>query len=173
MITIDEIKEALGQISETEIIDNLEHKKNNRIMFKKRGDGFAINILPENAASKTNLRLSRLFGISKKTTISKEECESIAEYVNLQSNTPCKVIHVRNITGSGLDNHFFITNTHADKLDQFKKFANEKIKISSISALILGMMLEIILCFQEITIKIDEEKDKSTEEGDGGDENGK
>lgn len=70
--------------------------------------------------------------------------------MNLISNNPCKVVYIYNIEEVYKDGRFFITNVYTDKLDQFEKFANQEVKSSNLVVLILGMMIEVITCTQEI-----------------------
>jgi len=164
MITVDEIKEALLKISDTEIINNSVDEDEKSLKFRKNGELFTIYSLPKNELSETNLRLSRFIKLPK-NTMSKEEGEYIEAAMNLTNNTPCKTVYIYKIKDIDLDNGFFITNIYTDKLDYFEKTTNEKIRTSNIIILILGMIVEVMLCNQDITTKANELAEKRLKEG--------
>lgn len=165
MFSIDELKNALSRMSETEIIYDADDEKSSRLKFRKNGELFVIYSLPENELSKTNLRLSRLVKLNKNKSMSKDDGEAIEASLNLTSSTPCKVVYVYNLNGSDLDSGFFITNVYSDKLDFFEKDQDEKTRISNAVILILGMIVEVISCNQEIVVMVDETAEKTAKAG--------
>ncbi|OQV40439.1 hypothetical protein BZ160_14220 [Pantoea vagans] len=150
MITLDEIKEAVSKIADTEIIKTDGDEKKGQLRFKKNNDTFTIYPITEDSVSKTNLRLSRVIKLPNQKSLSRDEGELIEASMNLISNNPCKVVYIYNIEEVYKDGRFFITNVYTDKLDQFEKFANQEVKSSNLVVLILGMMIEVITCTQEI-----------------------
>lgn len=167
MIRIEEIKEALSRMSECEIIHDPKDEKTNGLKFRKSGDIFAISSLPETKLSKTNIRLSRFIRVSKNTKINKAEGELIEASVNITGNTPCKAAYIYNVKELDMDSSFFITNLYTDKLDHFEKNNDEKKRILNIVVLILGMIVEVISCHQDILTQIDEAVRKREGEASG------
>ncbi len=150
MITLDELKEAINKIADTEIIKNDEDDKKGRFRFKKNNDTYIAYPTVENPFSKTNMRLSRVIKVPSQELISREAGELVEGSMNLASNNPCKVVYVYSAEGKDSDGKFFITNMYTDKLEQFDKFGSQDVKSANLVVLILSMMLEIAGCTQEI-----------------------
>ncbi|CAI0833362.1 hypothetical protein [Serratia fonticola] len=151
MITLSEIKKAILKINDTEIIHDDDDENKGRLKFKKNNDTFTIYSIPENTLSKTNLRLSCLIKLPKEKRITKKEGEVIESTLNLIGNTPCRIVCIYDKEDEMSEGKFFITNLYTDKLDHFKKIQNGEFKSSDIVILILAMIVEIMICTQEIT----------------------
>lgn len=159
MITINELKEAINKIADTEIIKSDDDDKKGRFNFKKNNDYYIVNNTVEDSFSKTNMRLSRVIKVPNQDLIRREEGELVEASMNLSSNNPCKVVYIHGKDGVDSDGKFFITNMYTDKLDQFKKFGNQDVRSANLVVLILSMMLEIVGCSQEIMKQANESID--------------
>lgn len=144
MLEINEIKDALADIAG--VTDIKDHVKG--IAFQFRTVPAVLITYNKDAITSAKIEIMNSFKAPENYMSDIKNGYEVAEYMNITTESPCKIIFIKGVdSGDG----YIFRNVFSDKLEVFSEDRPySKSRKDNIKLLILRMLLENFVCFQNL-----------------------